>query len=112
MAMKTGAVLKALLVESDKALYGLDIYDRTGLLPGTTYPILRRLEDAGLVRSYWEEGDPTDPQQPRRRYYQITHVGVSAARATPSEASGLAAIVRRWFGWRPGLTAQGAASGA
>lgn len=112
MATKTAAVLKALLAEPDKALYGLEIYDRTGLLPGTTYPILRRLADVGLVRSYWEEGDPTDPQQPRRRYYQITELGASAARATPSEASGLATIVLRWFGWRPGLTAQGAASGA
>ena len=34
--------------------HGFDVLDATGLESGTVYPILRRLEDAGLVRSHWE----------------------------------------------------------
>ena len=35
--------------------YGFDIMDVTGLPSGTVYPALRRLEDAGLVKSKWEK---------------------------------------------------------
>ena len=36
MTKKTQAFLSALLAEPDKELYGLEIYERTGLMPGTT----------------------------------------------------------------------------
>jgi DNA-binding PadR family transcriptional regulator len=109
---KTHAVLMALSVEAHKALYGLEIYDRTGLLPGTTYPILLRLQTAGRVRAYWAEADPCDPQQARRRYYQITALGVRAARTTTA-GDGQAVLVRRlWCGWWPGLAVPDTPSGA
>src|SRR5437868_8982870 len=56
--------------------YGFDIIDITGLPSGTVYPALRRMEDAGLVDSTWE--DETDAQQegrPPRKYYEITSAG-------------------------------------
>ena len=34
--------------------YGLDITQSTGLLPGTVYTTLRRLEKRNLVRGEWE----------------------------------------------------------
>ena len=34
--------------------HGFDILEATGLKSGTVYPILRRREDAGLVRSRGE----------------------------------------------------------
>jgi DNA-binding PadR family transcriptional regulator len=50
--------------------------DATGLPSGTVYPILRRLEQEGLLRASWE--DPVtarDEQRPPRRYYAITPAG-------------------------------------
>ena len=38
---------------------------------GTVYPLLNRLNEAGLVTSYWETGDVERP----RRYYTITTEG-------------------------------------
>lgn len=99
MRRRTLAVLTALSVEPDKALYGMEIYDRTALLPGTTYPILRRSEHAGWVRSYWAEGDPTKPAQPRLRYYQITDLGVSAVRTSTARTADARGLALRWLGW-------------
>lgn len=98
MRKNTLAVLTVLSVEPDKALYGLEIYDRTGLLPGTTYPILRRSEHAGWVRSYWAEGDPTKPAQPRLRYYQITDLGLSAVRTSTARTADALGLALRWLG--------------
>ena len=59
--------------------YGFDIADRTGLLPGTVYPALRRLETLGFVRSSWEsEKIARREQRPARRYYEITRTGAAA----------------------------------
>ena len=59
--------------------YGFDIIEACGLPSGTVYPILRRLEDAGMLRSRWE-GVRTarDEQRPPRRYYQLTGSGAHA----------------------------------
>ena len=40
------------------------------LLPGTLYPLMRRLEVGGLVESTWQEG----PRRPRR-VYRLTEGG-------------------------------------
>ena len=62
-------------------VHGFDIIDATGLQSGTVYPILRRLEESGLVRSRWEKA-PLARQEgrPPRRYYQLTAAGADAAR--------------------------------
>ncbi len=39
-------------------------------LPGTLYPMLRRLESGGLIASDWQAG----PRRPRR-VYQLTPIG-------------------------------------
>lgn len=91
MTVQVQAVLEALLADPHAELYGLEIAERTGLLPGTTYPILVRLQQSGWVRDRWEEIDPHDEQRPRRRYYQITDNGARAAR----EALGRAKVSLR-----------------
>jgi len=59
--------------------HGFDILDATGLQSGTVYPILRRLEGAGLVRSRWEPAERARAEQrPPRRYYEITGAGAEA----------------------------------
>jgi PadR family transcriptional regulator, regulatory protein PadR len=56
--------------------HGFDIMDATGLPSGTVYPILRRLEDEGLVRSRWEKHELAQREKrPPRRYYQIQMTG-------------------------------------
>jgi DNA-binding PadR family transcriptional regulator len=50
--------------------------DATGLPSGTVYPILRRLDAEGHVRSRWEkEGLARREQRPPRRYYELTAQG-------------------------------------
>ena len=59
--------------------YGLDITQRTGLLPGTVYTTLRRLEKRDLVVGEWEAADIAEAERrPRRRYYTLTPEGAVA----------------------------------
>lgn len=59
--------------------YGFDIMDTTGLPSGTVYPILRRLERNGWLRSAWEdEVSAHREQRPARRYYELTRAGAAA----------------------------------
>jgi DNA-binding PadR family transcriptional regulator len=56
--------------------YGFDIMQITGLASGTIYPALRRLEDAMLIKSRWEEQSIAQAQQrPPRKYYEVTKAG-------------------------------------
>ena len=56
--------------------HGFDILDDTGLESGTVYPILRRLERAGLVRSSWEPVQRARAEgRPPRRYYELSGAG-------------------------------------
>ena len=63
-------VLQALLREPGRELYGLELTTETGLLPGTAYPILLRLENQGWVTSRREDVDPRAQKRPARRYYR------------------------------------------
>ena len=74
----TALVLQALL---DGHHHGFDIMDATGLPSGTVYPILRRLDAEGCVRSRWEkDGVARKEQRPPRRYYELTAGGRHAGR--------------------------------
>lgn len=58
--------------------YGFDIMDATALPSGTVYPILRRLDREGLLRSAWEKASIAQREQrPPRRYYEITGAGAA-----------------------------------
>ena len=58
--------------------------------PGTLYGALKRLLEAGLVEESGERSDPERGDE-RRRYYRLTQLGLSVARA---EARRLDAMVR------------------
>jgi PadR family transcriptional regulator PadR len=79
MTVQTLLVLQALLRHPGRELYGLELSEETGLLPGTAYPILLRLESHGWVSSRWEEIDPRAEKRPARRYYQLTDAGAAQA---------------------------------
>ncbi len=63
-----------------KELCGADIRRATMIGPGSHFPILYRLEDAGWLDSRWEEIDPKQEGRPRRRYYKLTPNGTIWAR--------------------------------
>jgi DNA-binding PadR family transcriptional regulator len=73
MTYPTALVLQAL---ARGFHYGFDIMDATGLPSGTVYPILRRLDREGLLKSTWEkQATAQREQRPPRRYYEITGDG-------------------------------------
>jgi DNA-binding PadR family transcriptional regulator len=74
--MGTVAILAAL---QERVRYGLDLTERTGLLAGTVYTTLRRLEGRGFVEGHWEEPAVAEAERrPRRRYYTLTPAGEAA----------------------------------
>ncbi|MDQ6831085.1 MAG: PadR family transcriptional regulator [Gemmatimonadota bacterium] len=78
LTLSTALVLVAV---SRGLRHGFDIIDATGLASGTVYPVLRRLEEAGLLRSKWEQAQLAHDQlRPPRRYYQITASGAGMVR--------------------------------
>jgi|SRR5579872_4045573 len=79
-------VLDALMGPDDE-LYGLKIAQLAGRKTGSVYPILARLEAAGWVESRWERDERGD-RGPRRRFYQLSPDGLSAAQAVLTERRG------------------------
>jgi PadR family transcriptional regulator, regulatory protein PadR len=90
LTTQTLKVLGVLLDTTMEPLSGAEIGKATTLRSGTLYPILARLENAGWVKSSWEEGDPCKLGRPRRRFYEITGIG---ARGTKAAFKELAATV-------------------
>lgn len=88
MTQPTQAVLRALLVEPNKPMYGSQVCAEAGLPSGTIYPILARLErEYGWLESEWEDPDISIAEgRPRRRYYQLSRDGAQAARLALAES--------------------------
>jgi DNA-binding PadR family transcriptional regulator len=71
--------------------HGFDIMGMTGLPSGTVYPALRRLEDAGWLRSRWEDHRVARNElRPARKYYGVTKAGEEALAAALDRYRGLA----------------------
>jgi PadR family transcriptional regulator PadR len=75
---------------------GAEIARSTKLASGTLYPILMRLEEAGWVESRWETEDPHELGRPRRRFYQVTGLGMRKARSAVREL----VVPLKEFAWR------------
>ena len=74
--------------------YGFDVMDATGLPSGSVYPILRRLERAGCIRSSWEADEEAQSEgRPQRCYYRLTAVGQEELRLAVSRYSHLPQIL-------------------
>jgi PadR family transcriptional regulator PadR len=86
MTIPTQLVLRVLLEEPTRELYGVQIGDEAGLASGTVHPILARLEGVRWVESHWEDVDPHVEGRPARRYYRLTSTGVEHARLALSRA--------------------------
>lgn len=93
---RKGAVelaILALLAEGE--LYGVEIVDRLGELPGlevsggTVYPLLSRLKKAGMVDTTWRES----PVGPPRKYYQLSADGRSELQVMTASWRGLSSAI-------------------
>ena len=94
MTYATAMVLQAL---DRGSRHGFDIIDATGIRSGTVYPLLRRFEDAKLVRSKWEPvAIARAENRPPRKYYELTETAdpmLKAARGRfPAPAPAKAAV--------------------
>jgi DNA-binding PadR family transcriptional regulator len=86
MTIPTQLVLRALLADPTRELYGVQVSQAAGLPSGTVHPILARLEAVGWVESSWERIDPRAAGRPARRYYNLTTDGVEFARGALARA--------------------------
>jgi PadR family transcriptional regulator PadR len=83
----------ALLARSDG--YAYDIASRLseliGMGEGTIYPLMRRMQADGLVKTYLEESSSGPP----RKYYQLTKAGHAALAAQKAEWNGFVTAVAK-----------------
>src|SRR5215212_11194747 len=86
MTIPTQRVLRALIADLTKELYGAQIGAAAGLPSGTVHPILARLEGVGWLQSRWEDIDPRTEGRPARRYYRLTAEGARAAETALARA--------------------------
>jgi PadR family transcriptional regulator PadR len=86
ITMNLAKVLRVLVEDPTAKYYGLEIGKATGLSGGSLYPLLLRLEQAGVLASDWEDVDPSEAGRPRRRLYWLTSGGAEYARRTLQEA--------------------------
>src|SRR5580692_1912643 len=87
MTIPVQLVLRALLAEPTREMYGLQICTTAGLPSGTIHPILARFESMGWLESRWEDAVPQDEGRPRRRYYKLTDDGAEQARVALARAT-------------------------
>jgi PadR family transcriptional regulator PadR len=97
MTLPTQLVLRSLLADPTREMYGLEICTEAGLPSGTIHPILARLEGLGWLESRWEDDASAHGEgRPRRRYYRLTADGadcaVSALAQATSPVSGVAGL--------------------
>lgn len=76
LELRRGALVLAVLAQLREEAYGYSLKQalEAGGLPineGTLYPLLRRLEEQGLLESDWRVVDDKRP----RRYYRISQAG-------------------------------------
>ena len=86
MTIPTQLVLRALLEDPTREMYGVEIGAEAGLPSGTVHPSLARLEGLRWLESRWEEIDTRAAGRPARRYYRLTAAGVDSARAALARA--------------------------
>ncbi len=81
MTLPTQLVLRTIIADPTRPMYGLEICRAAELPSGTIHPILARLEGLGWLESHWERTDPHQEGRPRRRYYRLTSDGTQQAYA-------------------------------
>jgi PadR family transcriptional regulator PadR len=83
----------ALLARHDSYAYEIAsrLADDIGMGEGTIYPLMRRMQSDGLVKTYLEESSSGPP----RKYYQLTKAGHAALAAQKAEWTAFTAGVAK-----------------
>lgn len=79
----TTALILSALAEGHR--HGFEIMEVSGMPSGTVYPVLRRLEREGALKSAWEAAPGPGP---RRRVYRLTASGEALVRAADERLRG------------------------
>lgn len=92
--LRRGILVLATLSQLREPKYGYALIDELAkhgldIEQGTLYPLLRRLEDQGLLQSEWN----VDGSRPRR-YYRMSPVGDDVLAGLASEWEGLTAVIQ------------------
>ena len=80
ISLQSMRVLSAIMEKHPTPVSGSEIAALTALASGTLYPILMRFEQAGWLRSKWENVEPSEVGRPRKRIYTFSASGVRKAR--------------------------------
>lgn len=75
-------VLREFLIDTSRPRYGYDLMRATGYPSGKLYPVLARLQHAGILTRSAEEVDPSEAARPARYLYSLTEDGAMRARET------------------------------
>ena len=104
-----GATSTALILSflNQRDAYGYEIVmrlrelsdDRIIWKEGSLYPVLKNLEEQGLIKSYWFE----NPGHHRRKYYSILEMGKEALLAEKEEWSLMESIFHKIWVLQKGL---------
>jgi PadR family transcriptional regulator PadR len=84
------ALFAALVAAPDHWRHGVSLTQETGLKPGTLYPLLIRLNEAGFLEAEWRP--PERPGRPARHVYRLTAAG--RALAAERLACGAAPVIQ------------------
>ena len=111
--LKKGALelcVLALLSQRDNYAYEIAsrLSDSIGMGEGTIYPLMRRMQADGLVKTYLEESSSGPP----RKYYQLTRAGHAALAAQRTEWNSFVASVAKVLSDAGTATPAKAAGGA
>jgi len=101
MTLTVQLVLRALLADPAREMYGFEVTRATGLPSGTVYPILARLKDAGWLTVRDEGIIPQEEGRPQRRYYKLTGKGIAEAREATARAAVQLAVLGVALGTPP-----------
>lgn len=96
--LRRGIIVLAVLAQLDTARYGYSLIQRLAeqgleIEEGTLYPLLRRLEQQGLLHSDWEVEDPRP-----RKYYRISDAGRDVLGTLTAEWFATVSVMQRMLG--------------
>lgn len=71
-------VLKVFVANANRDFYGRESAEAAKLNYGIVHPILKDLEDKGLLTSEWENIDESAKGRRARKYYRVTAKGLAS----------------------------------
>ncbi|MCK9543107.1 MAG: PadR family transcriptional regulator [Novosphingobium sp.] len=104
-----GMCVLALLARGNSYAYEIasQLSHAVGMGEGTIYPLMRRMQTDGLVKTYLEES----PSGPPRKYYQLTDAGRASFTAQLAEWRGFTASVEQLIAGQADIGQAGNAAG-